>query len=100
MIWLSGLGGIQPVGSKVTSGISLAGHTWDLWKGPNSNWQVLSFVSTSEIKNFNANLNEFFSEYYLLLLWGSQLTKSLRIEYIVSKQGVPATQVRTTFSCA
>lgn len=73
MIWLSGLGGIQPVGSKVTSGISLAGHTWDLWKGPNSNWQVLSFVSTSEIKNFNANLNEFF-------------------KYIVSKQGVPATQ--------
>jgi xyloglucan-specific endo-beta-1,4-glucanase len=61
MIWLSGLGGIQPVGSQIQSGISLAGHTWNLWRGPNSNWQVLSFVSASgDITNFSADLNVFF----------------------------------------
>ncbi|KAG6855867.1 hypothetical protein H0H87_009902 [Tephrocybe sp. NHM501043] len=62
MIWLSGLGGIQPVGSPVKSGISLAGHSWTLWSGPNANWKVLSFVSESgDITSFSADLNEFFS---------------------------------------
>ncbi|KXN81679.1 putative xyloglucan-specific endo-beta-1,4-glucanase A [Leucoagaricus sp. SymC.cos] len=74
MIWLSGKGGIQPVGGQVTSGISLAGHTWNLWRGPNSNWQVLSFVSASgDITNFNADLKEFFN-------------------YLVANQGVASTQ--------
>ncbi|KAF8648529.1 hypothetical protein AX16_006233 [Volvariella volvacea WC 439] len=74
MIWLSGLGGIQPVGSRIVSGINLAGYTWDLWRGPNSNWQVLSFVSTSgEIRNFNVDLNDFF-------------------KYIINNQGVARTQ--------
>ncbi|KAF9463183.1 endocellulase [Collybia nuda] len=74
MIWLSGLGGIQPVGSQVTSGISVAGHTWNLWRGPNQNWQVLSFVSAGgEIKNFNVDLNDFF-------------------KYIITNQGVSSSQ--------
>ncbi|KAJ3573362.1 hypothetical protein NP233_g2468 [Leucocoprinus birnbaumii] len=74
MIWLSGKGGIQPVGSQVTSGISVAGHTWNLWRGPNSNWQVLSFVSTSgDITNFSADLKQFFN-------------------YLVSNQGVASSQ--------
>ncbi|KAG6835799.1 hypothetical protein H0H93_014589 [Arthromyces matolae] len=61
MIWLSGQGGIQPVGSQVASGISLAGYTWNLWKGPNSNWEVLSFVSASgDITSFSADLGVFF----------------------------------------
>ena len=75
MIWLSGQGGIQPVGSQIQSGISLAGHTWNLWKGPNANWQVLSFVSQDgDITNFNADLKEFF-------------------DYIVQNQGVSSSQV-------
>ncbi|KAL5514508.1 hypothetical protein ACEPAG_2597 [Sanghuangporus baumii] len=74
MIWLSGKGGIQPVGSQTTTGISLAGHNWNLWKGPNSNWQVLSFVSADgDITEFEADLNEFF-------------------EYLVSNQGVSSSQ--------
>jgi len=74
MIWLSGLGGIQPVGSQIQSGISLAGHTWNLWRGPNSNWQVLSFVSASgNINNFSADLNEFF-------------------RFLIANQGVASTQ--------
>ncbi|KAF8891848.1 endocellulase [Infundibulicybe gibba] len=74
MIWLSGLGGIQPVGSQIVSGISIAGHTWNLWRGPNSNWQVLSFVSASgNIPNFSADLNEFF-------------------KYLIANQGVSSSQ--------
>jgi len=74
MIWLSGLGGIQPVGLQIASGISLAGHTWNLWRGPNANWQVLSFVSASgDIRNFSADLNVFF-------------------KYIIANQGVAKTQ--------
>ena len=71
---------IQPVGSKILSGLSVAGHTWDLWKGPNSNWQVLSFVAADgEIHDFNVDLKEFF-------------------DYLVREQGVAGTQVRSSFS--
>uniref|UniRef100_A0A0W0FVV1 Putative endocellulase n=1 Tax=Moniliophthora roreri TaxID=221103 RepID=A0A0W0FVV1_MONRR len=74
MIWLSGLGGIQPVGSPVTTGVSLVGHTWDLWRGPNTNWEVLSFVAKDgEIKDFNVDLNDFF-------------------KYIIDNQSVEPTQ--------
>ncbi|KAI8986250.1 endocellulase [Trametes punicea] len=74
MIWLSGQGGIQPVGSQIQSGIQLAGHTWNLWRGPNSNWQVLSFVSANgDITSFNADLKDFF-------------------DYLVQNQGVSSSQ--------
>lgn len=74
MIWLSGQGGIQPVGSQILSGLQIAGHTWNLWKGPNSNWEVFSFVSASgDITNFNVDLNDFF-------------------KYLVTSQGVASSQ--------
>ncbi|KZS90660.1 concanavalin A-like lectin/glucanase [Sistotremastrum niveocremeum HHB9708] len=60
MIWLSGLGGIQPVGSQITTGTPIAGTTWNLWSGPNTNWHVYSFVATSQINNFNVDLKAFF----------------------------------------
>ena len=75
MIWLSGKGGIQPVGSQITTGINLAGHNWNLWSGPNTNWQVFSFVSANgDITDFNADLKDFF-------------------DYLVQEQGVAGTQV-------
>ncbi|KAG6896172.1 hypothetical protein C0992_009866 [Termitomyces sp. T32_za158] len=65
---------IQPVGSQIASGVSVAGHTWNLWRGPNTNWQVISFVSASgDITSFSADLKEFFN-------------------YLVANQGVAATQ--------
>ncbi|KZV70019.1 glycoside hydrolase family 12 protein [Peniophora sp. CONT] len=74
MIWLSGKGGIQPVGSQITTDTVVAGHTWNLWKGPNSNWEVLSFVSSAgDLTDFNVDLKEFF-------------------DYLVQEQGVAATQ--------
>ncbi|KAJ7099524.1 endocellulase [Mycena belliarum] len=74
MIWLSGLGGIQPVGSQITTGTVVAGHTWNLWKGPNGNWEVLSFVSaTGDLNSFDVDLNDFFT-------------------YLIEEQGVASTQ--------
>ncbi|KAI0783460.1 endocellulase [Abortiporus biennis] len=74
MIWLSGLGGIQPVGSQILSNIEIAGHEWNLWKGPNANWEVLSFVSAKgEIRDFDIDLNKIF-------------------EYLIENQGVNNTQ--------
>lgn len=62
MIWLSGLGGIQPVGSQILSNVTIAGHQWDLWTGPNANWQVFSFkTANGDITDFNVDLQEFFS---------------------------------------
>ncbi|KAF7351031.1 Xyloglucan-specific endo-beta-1,4-glucanase A [Mycena sanguinolenta] len=64
MIWLSGLGGIQPVGSQITTGTVVANHTWNLWKGPNANWEVFSFVSAAgDLNSFDVDLNDFFSKY-------------------------------------
>ncbi|KIJ65971.1 glycoside hydrolase family 12 protein [Hydnomerulius pinastri MD-312] len=62
MIWLSGLGGIQPVGSLQKSGVSIGGYTWNVWTGPNSNWETISFVSQSgNINNFSVDLKDFFT---------------------------------------
>ncbi|TCD66855.1 hypothetical protein EIP91_000809 [Steccherinum ochraceum] len=74
MIWLSGKGGIQPVGSQILTGIEVAGHSWNLWKGPNANWQVLSFVSANgDLTDFDIDLKDIFN-------------------YLVQSQGVAATQ--------
>ncbi|TFK32321.1 concanavalin A-like lectin/glucanase domain-containing protein [Crucibulum laeve] len=45
MNWLSSVGGAQPIGDK---------------KRPNKNWKVLSFVAIAEIKDFKADLSNFF----------------------------------------
>ncbi|KAJ7772073.1 endocellulase [Mycena maculata] len=74
MIWLSGLGGIQPVGSQITTATPIGNWTWNLWKGPNTNWEVFSFVSaTGNLPSWNADLNDFFT-------------------YLVQEQGVAPTQ--------
>ncbi|KAJ7653826.1 endocellulase [Mycena rosella] len=74
MIWLSGLGGITPVGSQITTGTVVANHTWNLWKGPNANWEVLSFVSAAgDLNSFDVDLKDFFT-------------------YLISEQGVAPTQ--------
>jgi len=74
MIWLSGKGGIQPVGSLQTSGISLAGHTWNLWSGTTETWTTMSFVSADgDITSFSTDLTPFF-------------------QYLVDNQGVSSSQ--------
>ncbi|KZO89966.1 glycoside hydrolase family 12 protein [Calocera viscosa TUFC12733] len=64
MVWLSGLGGIEPVGSLLTSSVSIDGYTWNLWSGTNSNWEVYSFIpatSGTSITSFSTNLLPFFT---------------------------------------
>ncbi|KAJ7470243.1 endocellulase [Mycena galericulata] len=74
MIWLSTFGGMQPIGSQIATGVAIAGHTWNVWKGPNENWEVISFGSAAgDINSFNVDLNAFF-------------------KYLVSEQGVAGTQ--------
>ncbi|KIY73277.1 glycoside hydrolase family 12 protein [Cylindrobasidium torrendii FP15055 ss-10] len=60
MIWLAKLGGIQPVGSRIASNVQVAGYNWEIWRGPNTNWQVISFFTTDLIKNFQVDLTDFF----------------------------------------
>ena len=52
---------IQPVGSLSTSDVSIAGYTWNIWEGPNSNWETISFVSQDgNINDFSVDLQDFF----------------------------------------
>ncbi|KAG6888458.1 hypothetical protein C0995_008133 [Termitomyces sp. Mi166 len=58
---------IQPIGSQILQRVSIAGYTWNVWRGPYSNWQVISFVSTSgdDITQFSVDLKDFFD--YLIV---------------------------------
>ena len=47
MIWLNQAGNPAPAGSKVASGISIAGSTWNLFEGSAGTWAIHSYVLTS-----------------------------------------------------
>ncbi|EOD50576.1 putative glycoside hydrolase family 12 protein [Neofusicoccum parvum UCRNP2] len=75
MIWVAALGGAGPIsatGSPIAT-VTLAGSSWKLYKGKNSQLTVFSFVAASNINNFSGNLNDF-------------------IKYLTSSQGLPASQ--------
>jgi len=73
MIWLGQAGGINPIGSPIAT-TSIAGYTWQLWKGTNQGWTVFSFLRQgSDITNFSADLNGFY-------------------QYLINSQGVPSNQ--------
>ncbi|KAI0330513.1 concanavalin A-like lectin/glucanase [Cubamyces sp. BRFM 1775] len=74
MIWLSNRGGVGGIGNVVAPNIQIGGHTWNLKYGPNSNWNVFSFITAEgDITNFDADLNDFF-------------------QYLINNQGVAKTQ--------
>jgi xyloglucan-specific endo-beta-1,4-glucanase len=63
MIWLAAYGGAGPISSTGSTPIAttnIAGHSWKLYKGPNGDTTVYSFVSDSTITNFSGDLNGFF----------------------------------------
>ncbi|KAI1084878.1 concanavalin A-like lectin/glucanase domain-containing protein [Whalleya microplaca] len=73
MIWLAADGGAGPI-SKTGQTIAtptIAGSSWNLYTGPNGDTTVFSFVAKSNINNFNADLNQFFT-------------------YLTKNQGVPS----------
>ncbi|KAI0671216.1 concanavalin A-like lectin/glucanase domain-containing protein [Trametes maxima] len=74
MIWLSQRGGVGGIGNVVAQNLQIGGHTWTLKHGPNTNWDVFSFITAEgDITNFNADLNDFF-------------------QYLINAQGVAKTQ--------
>lgn len=58
MIWVWRTGGAGPLGSKIASGVSINGATWDVYQG-NIGWNVFSFVRTSNTTSGSYNLKNF-----------------------------------------
>ncbi|KAE8352944.1 putative xyloglucan-specific endo-beta-1,4-glucanase A [Aspergillus coremiiformis] len=78
MIWLAALGGAGPIsstGSPIATP-TVAGKTWSLFKGPNGQMTVFSFVASSPIEDFSGDLNEF-------------------LKYLQKDQGMPSSQYLT-----
>ncbi|KAF4550681.1 Endoglucanase cel12C-like protein [Elsinoe fawcettii] len=76
MIWVGALGGAGPIsstGSPIAT-VSLAGKSWKLWKGPNGQMTVFSFVADGNVGSFNADLKVF-------------------VDYLTKSQGLPTSQV-------
>lgn len=47
MIWLDHMGGVQPAGKVVARGVTIGGHSYDVWHGGNSPGGTVSYVLTS-----------------------------------------------------
>jgi hypothetical protein len=47
MVWLNHNGNVQPFGSQVASGISLGGHTYDVWEGAQSFGDTVTYDMTT-----------------------------------------------------
>ncbi|MEV0158285.1 cellulose binding domain-containing protein [Micromonospora sp. NPDC050686] len=61
MIWMNRQGSIQPIGSPVGS-TSLAGRTWEVWRGSNGSNNVISYVSPSPIPSMSFDAMAFIND--------------------------------------
>ncbi|MFI5485562.1 GH12 family glycosyl hydrolase domain-containing protein [Micromonospora echinaurantiaca] len=61
MIWLNRQGSIQPIGSPVGNA-SLAGRTWEVWRGSNGSNNVISYVAPSAISSLNFSVLDFIND--------------------------------------
>ncbi|KAH8130423.1 xyloglucan-specific endo-beta-1,4-glucanase [Trichoderma asperellum] len=80
MIWVGSYGGAGPISSTGSTPIAtptILGTKWKLFKGPNGDTTVFSFVAPSNIKNWNGDLKAFFT-------------------YLTSKEGVSVGMVVTS----
>ncbi|EME47572.1 glycoside hydrolase family 12 protein [Dothistroma septosporum NZE10] len=81
MIWLAALGGAGPISSAygadgkptAIATTTIAGTNWSLYKGPNGQMTVYSFVASSAVNDFSGDLGDFF-------------------DYLVAKQGFSSSQ--------
>ncbi|KAB8073615.1 putative xyloglucan-specific endo-beta-1,4-glucanase A [Aspergillus leporis] len=78
MIWLAALGGAGPISStgSAIATPTVAGKNWSLYKGPNGQMTVFSFVASSTTEDFSADLNDF-------------------LKYLQENQGMPSSQYLT-----
>ncbi|MCO1597974.1 cellulose binding domain-containing protein [Micromonospora sp. RHAY321] len=61
MIWLNRQGSIQPIGSVVGT-TTLAGRTWEVWRGSNGSNNVISYVAPSAITSLNFSVLDFIND--------------------------------------
>ncbi|KAK1622661.1 family 12 glycosyl hydrolase [Colletotrichum phormii] len=76
MIWLGSLGGAGPIsatGSTIATP-TVAGRTWNLYKGVNGQMTVFSFVAPSNVQSFSGDLKAFAT-------------------YLINNQGLPSSQI-------
>ncbi|MGO9838798.1 MAG: GH12 family glycosyl hydrolase domain-containing protein [Polyangiaceae bacterium] len=58
MIWLNHRGGVQPAGAQIGT-VSIAGATWDVWKGPMSGWTYIAYVRQTPADAVDLDLRAF-----------------------------------------
>ena len=56
--WHRTIRGVQPAGSRIDS-VSIAGATWDVWKGPMSGWTYIAYVRQTPADSVDLDLREF-----------------------------------------
>jgi hypothetical protein len=47
MVWLNHTGGVEPFGSQIAMGVSLGGHTYDVWGGPQHWGKTITYLMTT-----------------------------------------------------
>ncbi|KAH7133733.1 concanavalin A-like lectin/glucanase domain-containing protein [Dactylonectria macrodidyma] len=80
MIWVGSYGGAGPISETNDTPLAtptILGTKWKLFKGPNGDVTVFSFVAPSNIGNWSGDLNKFF-------------------QYLTASQGVPTSSVITS----
>ncbi len=58
MVWLNHRGGIQPAGAQVGT-VTIAGATWDVWKGPMKGWTYIAYVRQTPADAVDLDLRPF-----------------------------------------
>lgn len=58
MIWLNKVGSIQPIGAQ-TGTATIAGTTWNVWKGNNGGNDVISYVAPSALTGLSFDVKDF-----------------------------------------
>jgi xyloglucan-specific endo-beta-1,4-glucanase len=62
MVWLAKLGSIEPIGGSPTrTGISIAGHTWDLYSGGGSQHTYSFVANPGPLYSFSGDLKAFWT---------------------------------------
>lgn len=80
MIWLAALGGAGPIsstGSPIAT-VTIANKSWYVYYGLNGSMNVYSFVATSQITSFDADITDFY-------------------DYLVNNQGLSSSSCLYTF---
>jgi hypothetical protein len=47
MVWLNHDGSVQPFGSTIASGVTVGGHSYNIWEGAQSTWNTITYDMTS-----------------------------------------------------